>query len=287
MPGASSQHSRSERSRAFQNARPGRSRARVARQHESVRRDDDETASPAAHARLRATREVVRQHPLQLGPLRADRSSATICDAVSSCSRDGSSASRLRSAKPSYCALASSRRSASSARASAISAATFARLSRCSTTLSVSASPRRALRARLRACARSSAYRRSRRTPRGRVLDRELHAAQAGVAQRREPVRAERDAGRDEVRIELRRPRRADDRGEIASRRRLAAGEADVHGAERGGFAEHAAPGVGVERVANCREILRVRAVRTAQRAAIRQLGDQVPDARCVSHRGR
>ena len=54
----------------------------------------------------------------------------------------------------------------------------------------------------------------------------------------------------------------------------------NVNGAERRGFTEHARPRVGVEAVADRRPLARVRTVRAAQRAAVGQLGDQVPEPR-------
>ncbi len=202
--------SRASAHAAFQNSSPGQIARGVTGQHEPVGRDDDEAAAPAAHARLRASREVVGQDPLQLRSLRARalcrRRPATplrAARATAAARRDCAARSR-RTAR--WRARGDRRRAS---RASAISAPTFARLWRCSTTFSVSASPS------ARAARATSSLRSKLAVPAiasdaaaRRVLDRELHAAQAGVAQRRESRRAERNAGRDEVRVEIARPRR-------------------------------------------------------------------------------
>ena len=55
--------------------------------------------------------------------------------------------------------------------------------------------------------------------------------------------------------------------------------------AERGGFAEHALPGLAIELIAWALERHRIGAIKTAERAAMREL-DQKPDRRGGRRRG-
>ena len=137
------QISSSGRSRTLSNDEPGQRVRGVARQHEAVGRDDDEAAPPAVHARFRELGVVVR----------ASRTAPPSARAAAGAPRGrprargraargvGRSARRLASAQPRYCVLASSSRSAPSDSASAMNSGTRSRLSRWSTTLSVSGRP--------------------------------------------------------------------------------------------------------------------------------------------------
>ncbi len=100
---------------------------------------------------------------------------------------------------------------------------------------------------------------------------------------RRAPARRslrERDAARDEVRRRARAPCAGDEHLEVLPRERLAAGEMDLHDAERLGLAEDAAPLFGRELVRRARRVGRVRAVRALERAPVRELGDERVRAR-------
>ena len=96
---------------------------------------------------------------------------------------------------------------------------------------------------------------------------------------------ADPDAGGDEVGVEPGLRGSADDLGDVAPRRRLAAGEMHVQRAERGGFAEHPLPGLGVELGARALQRQRIGAMGTAERAAMGKL-DQEPDRRRGWRRG-
>ena len=80
---------------------------------------------------------------------------------------------------------------------------------------------------------------------RGRgVLHGELDAVEPGVRELAEPLRVDRHAGRDEVRVQLARGRGAHDLGQVAAQRRLAAREPDVDDAELARLAERARPAI-------------------------------------------
>ena len=113
-PASRSRSSASERARTFSGRRQrGDLQRLVAGQRHAVGRDDDVAARPAVHAGARAIGVVVGAHEEDLDlaaqPLaRGERDRARLVEAA----RDGSSASRLASAQPRYCVLASSSRSA-------------------------------------------------------------------------------------------------------------------------------------------------------------------------------
>ena len=235
MPGASSQHSRRLRSRSDQNSRR-KLRGAVTRQHATVRGDDHRLAAPAAHAGLRALGEVVgaarrrsraaspararaRRRPPPRGAARAPAAARRGCGAPSR----GTACSPARRAR------------APSRRARAISSATCARFSRCSTTLSVSGSPR------ARTASREGELLLEARRARDAVgagglgvLHRELHAARGPRAPaprgpRRRSARPRSRGARSSSAAAA--PRTIS--GEVAPQGRLAAGEAHVHHAER------------------------------------------------------
>ena len=133
----------SERSRTLSKLQRRDAAGLVAGQRGAVGRDDEVAARPAVHAGARAIGVVVGAHEQHLDaaaqPLRARRRRSRARRRPAA--RDGSSASRLTSAQPRYCVLASSSRSAPRRSASATNSAVRAMLPRWSTTLSVSGRP--------------------------------------------------------------------------------------------------------------------------------------------------
>ena len=119
------------------------------------------------------------------------------------------------------------------------------------------------------------------------VLDRDLHVVEAGVGKLAQRRRGDADRGRDQIGVKAGLVRGGRDLDKIAARARLAAREMNLQDAEAGGFLEYARPGLGVELVGARFERQRVRAVRTAERATMRQLGQQAERAVqfCVSSR--
>ena len=73
--------------------------------------------------------------------------------------------------------------------------------------------------------------------------------------------------------------------GDVAPRRRLAAGKMHMQRAERGGLAEHPLPGLAVELGARALQRQRIGAIGTAERAAMSEL-DEEPDRRRGRGRG-
>src|SRR5208282_5942784 len=67
--------------------------------------------------------------------------------------------------------------------------------------------------------------------------------------------------------------------GDVAPRRRLAAGKMHMQRPERGGLAEHPLPGLAVELGARALQRQRIGAIGTAERAAVGEL-DKEPDRR-------
>src|SRR6516164_3883525 len=88
-------------------------------------------------------------------------------------------------------------------------------------------------------------------------------------------VGVETDAGRDQVDVESGLGGIFNEFDEIAPHQRLAAGEMDLKDPECGRLVEHAAPGRRVELGAGAGELPWVRAIGTAQRAAMGQFGEQ------------
>ena len=111
------------------------------------------------------------------------------------------------------------------------------------------------------------------------ALKGELGMVEAGIGEFARELLADPDARGDEVGVEPGFRRMAGEIDNIAPRRRLAAGKVDVQRAERGGLAEHALPGLAVELIARALERDGVRAIKTAERAAMGEL-DQKPDRR-------
>ncbi len=88
-------------------------------------------------------------------------------------------------------------------------------------------------------------------------------------------ARGDADARGDQIGVEPGLARRRRDLDQIAARAGLAAGEMHLQHAERRGLGEHPRPGRGVELVVALLERQRIGAIRTAERAAVRQLGQQ------------
>ena len=107
------------------------------------------------------------------------------------------------------------------------------------------------------------------------VLDRDLHVIEAGVGQLAQRVGGDTDRRSNEVGVKAGSVRRGGDVDQIAPRTGLAAGEMDLKNTEAGGFRKHPRPGLRVEFVGPRIERQRVRAIRTAERAAVRQLGQE------------
>ena len=117
------------------------------------------------------------------------------------------------------------------------------------------------------------------------VLDRYLHVIEACVGERGECLRREPDARRDQVAVEARITRRLDDFGQVAPRRGLTSGQMDLQNAERGRFPENPCPGRRIDLVVAPVERQRIRAVGTAERAAMRQFGKQAERALALHRR--
>ena len=90
---------------------------------------------------------------------------------------------------------------------------------------------------------------------------------------------ADPDAGGDEVGVEPTLRGVTGELDDIASRRRLAAGEMHMQGAERGGLAEHALPRFGVDLGAGPFQRQRIGAIGAAERTAVSEF-DQDADRR-------
>ena len=112
------------------------------------------------------------------------------------------------------------------------------------------------------------------------VLDGELQAVEPRGRQAGQARRVGRDAAGDEVDVEVALPGRRHQRLQILAHQRLAAGQVDLHDAERGGLGEDARPVVGRQLRVVARKLQRVGAVRTRERTAVGQLGDQRVGAR-------
>ena len=102
---------------------------------------------------------------------------------------------------------------------------------------------------------------------------------EAGLDEFGPQLLADPDPRGDEVGVEPALRGVAGEFDDVAPRGRLAAGKMDVQRAERGRLAEHPLPGLAVEFGAGALERERVRAIGTAERAAMGQL-DQQPDRR-------
>ena len=97
----------------------------------------------------------------------------------------------------------------------------------------------------------------------------------AGVGERRQTLRRQTDRRGNQIVVETCLARGFDDLGEIAPRGRLAAGQMHLQHAESGRFAEHPRPGRGVEFIVALVERERIGAIGTAERAPVRQFGQQ------------
>ena len=96
-----------------------------------------------------------------------------------------------------------------------------------------------------------------------------------GGLQRRGALGRQADAGGQQVGVVAQAPRLGDDRLEVVAHQRLAARQAELHGAQLAPFAQHAQPVVGAEFFFLPREVDRVVAEHAVQRAAVGQLGQQ------------
>jgi hypothetical protein len=74
------------------------------------------------------------------------------------------------------------------------------------------------------------------------VLSAELHAIEARLAERAQPLARERHAARDKAHVEIDLSRRADDLFEVPPNERLSSREMHLDHAQRLGLAEHARP---------------------------------------------
>ena len=102
---------------------------------------------------------------------------------------------------------------------------------------------------------------------------------ESGLDQVAHQLLADPDPRRDEVGVEPASRRVAREFGDVASRRRLAAGKMHMQRPERGGLAEHPLPGLAVEFGARALQRQRIGAIGTAERTAMGEL-DQEPDRR-------
>src|SRR5215470_5747435 len=94
-----------------------------------------------------------------------------------------------------------------------------------------------------------------------------------------EPLISDADTRGDEIGVKARVARRRHDVDEIAPRRRLAAGEVDLQHPEPRGLAKHPRPGGGVEFAFALVHLEWIRAVRTAERTAMREFGEKAERA--------
>src|SRR5712692_2184667 len=107
------------------------------------------------------------------------------------------------------------------------------------------------------------------------ILQAELDMFEPGVDQVAEAKGVEPDAGRDQVDVEPTLVGMAHELNEVAANQRLASGKMHLQDAQCRRLVEHPYPRRRVELGAGALEIQRVRAIRTSQRAAMRQLGEQ------------
>ena len=106
------------------------------------------------------------------------------------------------------------------------------------------------------------------------VLDRNLHVVEAGFHQIAEGARGDANRRGDEVGVKACVMRGGCDLHKVAARGRLATGKRHLQHTEAGGLAHHPHPGGRVELVAAFVELERIRAVGTAERATVGQLGE-------------
>ena len=107
------------------------------------------------------------------------------------------------------------------------------------------------------------------------VLNRNLHVIETGIGEHAQGFRRQADRRRNEIAVEPGVARGLHDLLQIAPRRRLAARQMDLQHAQPRRLAEHARPGRGVEFAGAVVELQRIGAIRTAERTAMRQLGEQ------------
>src|SRR5262249_23074445 len=113
------------------------------------------------------------------------------------------------------------------------------------------------------------------RSFRAHVLDRKLEVVQAGRAKADQSLAAERNAARDEVRVEVELAGRLDQLLQVVAKERLAPGKVELDHAQLLGFHQHAFPGCGGKLGRMRREADRIGAVGAVKRAAIGKLGHQ------------
>ena len=107
------------------------------------------------------------------------------------------------------------------------------------------------------------------------VLKRQLDVVQPCGFQRLDARLVQPDPGRDEIRVEAQRMRLLNDLFQIVAHHGFAAGEAELHRAERARFAQHPKPGIGSELLPGACELRGVRAIHAMQRAPIGELQQQ------------
>src|SRR6201999_2006036 len=111
------------------------------------------------------------------------------------------------------------------------------------------------------------------------ALEGKLRMIEPGVDQFAGQLLADPDPRGDEVGVKSALRGVAREVDNVAPRRRFAAREMHVQRAERGGFAEHALPGLAVKLIARALERDRVRTIKAPERAAMGKF-DQEPDRR-------
>jgi len=105
------------------------------------------------------------------------------------------------------------------------------------------------------------------------VLDRDLDVVEAALGKLAQGRRRDADRRCDQIGVKAARVRRGRDLHQIAPCAGLAAGEMNLQDAKPGGFLEDTRPRLGVELFAARVEHKRVRAIRAAEWATMRQLG--------------
>src|SRR3989442_2630302 len=116
------------------------------------------------------------------------------------------------------------------------------------------------------------------------VLDRYLHVVESEGAEAREALTAQGDTARDEIGVEVDGPGALDEGLQIVPEERLATREVELDDPELLGLAKHAEPVRRVEPVRVAPVVHGVRAVHAAERAPVRQLGDERIRTVLVAH---
>ena len=117
---------------------------------------------------------------------------------------------------------------------------------------------------------------------RAAVLDGDLHMVEPGLRERAEGPLRDADRGGDEIGVETSGMRAGRNVDEVAARARLAARQMHLQDTKPRRLAEDAHPGGGVELILSGIEHERVGAIGTAERTAVRKLGEHAE--RLVHH---